>query len=50
MLYYIAYILAAYIICGILVAMFLMQTPYADNGWLNILLLWPLYVYAFFSS
>lgn len=38
--------LGAYFAIGALIATILMQTPYSENGWLQIMLLWPLYVLA----
>lgn len=34
-----------YALCGVGVATMFMQTPYADNGWLIIFLLWPLFLF-----
>lgn len=38
-----------YLAIGVVVTVVLLsQTPYSDNGWLWLVLLWPLFVYAIF--
>lgn len=37
--------LGIYVVIGIAVATIFMQTPYAENGWLIIFLLWPLFLF-----
>lgn len=39
-----------YLAIGILVTLVLSQTPYADNGWLRMTALWPLFVWAFVAN
>lgn len=34
---------AVYLVVGIATAVFFMQTPYQDDGWLLMVFLWPLY-------
>jgi len=38
--------LAGYLAIGIFVTWLLSQTPYSDNGWLWMTLLWPLFVWS----
>ena len=40
--------IGAYLAIGCLVAFVFMQTPYADNGFLLIMALWPLFVLSVF--
>lgn len=42
--YWLLLAMAIYLVLGVISATIFMQTPYAVNGWLVLLLLWPLFV------
>jgi hypothetical protein len=43
------WVVGVYLVIGAVVAWILSETPYSGNGWLIIILLWPVFVWAFLS-